>query len=205
MRGYSQGRAGAPEAGRVKDALGALDKRIMLPDSLRGSALLHKLDGIQPDVPTEKKVWELVLPRRPRLRVIAGYAAALVLVVGLFYNIGLNRPVELAPGEIAIGGNQTTELPPLLPGGGGGPVHPAESTRLGEFGEFFLYHQPGVLLLTDAGGQTVSRVEVPSLTSTPVFSAEGDLLTLHSTDSSSLNRAYTIDFSDPHNPVVLVQ
>jgi len=192
---YSQG-ASPHEVKQVKKALEALDNRIVLPDSLRGSALLYKLDGIEPDVPAGKRVWELLFPRRPRFRVWAGYAAALVLVVGLFYNIGLNRP--LVPGEVSIG-DQPGVLVPLLDGGG--------SIRLGELGEYLLYHQSGVLFLVDAGGQTIiSQVETPSLTGVPAFYTVGQVVHLHSANQGQPpDYAYTIDFTDPQNPVVLLR
>ena len=100
----------------LRRVLGNVDSRIELPDSLQGQALLHKLEGVKQDIPTDKKVKELLFPRKANLRSLLAYAAALLLVVGLFYSLNTHRPWELAVGVIPLG--QDAELAPLSEGGG---------------------------------------------------------------------------------------
>ena len=204
----------------LKKVLSAVDDRIELPESLRGSALLHKLEGIQPDTPTKRKVWEFVLPRQPRVRAWVASAAAFALVVGLLYSLGLNRPAELALGEIEIGG-QSAELAALEQGGGISPIngHQANGvadqmgTRLGEFREFVLYYRPNdasnhieapyLLLLLDADRQAIiSQVEIPHITNIISFSSQGNTLTLLGTCGDSNTHTYSIDFTDTENPII---
>ena len=213
MARYSQGGVHPLEEKHLKKALCALDDRIALPDSLRGNALLYKLEGVQQDIPTEKKVRELVLPRRRRLHVWAGYAAAFALVVGLLYSLGQSRPAELAPGEIVIG-SQATQLAPLEEGGGISPTGAVTGTFLREMGPYLLYYRPSdpvlrseattVLMLLDAEQQTViSQVEIPHITDIIFSSADGYLITLHGTCGDATEYTYTIDFTDTRNPILM--
>ena len=208
MAKFSQSKVPPNETDHLVKKLHALDDRVVMPESLRGSALLAKLEGVQPDVPTKKKVRELVLPKRNRVRFLVGYAAAFALVIGLFYNLGINRPVDIALGEVPIDG-QVTELAPLRDGGGTGQEI---ATRLGEFGQYLLYlhptpgypiHLPYLLLLLCADGQAViSQVELPyQMNQISRFYVDGDIVTLVSRGGEQ----YVIDFADPQNPTIVLQ
>ena len=210
MSGYSQTGMHPSEVKRIKKALGALDSRVEMPESLRGDALLHKLEGIEPSVPTRKKIRELVLPRRG-IRMFATYAAAFALVVGLLYGVILNRPAELAPGGMEING-PAIELPQLLDGGGISPFNTLVGTRLGEMGQFMVYHRPNdginhseapnVLILLNNDGQVVSQVDIPNITDIISFSAQNDyMLTLYGTCANTHAYTYTFNFADIENPV----
>lgn len=207
------------EVERLRKTLRTVDNRVVLPDSLRGSALLSKLDGIEPDVPTKKKVHELVFPRRNRIRFLVGYAAAFMLVVGLFYNLGVNRPANLQGGEFVIDG-PAAELAPLEHGGGVSPagatragiptgemtINPEMATHLGEFGQYLLYHYPNpdrasdspyLLLLLDADGQTVVLKAglPPEMSEVSGFSIEGDDVVVLENSAGQQRFFYSVDFS----------
>jgi len=200
----------------LKKTLSALDSRVEMPESLRGGALLYKLEDVQPNVPARKKIRELVLPRRG-IRTLATYAAAFALFIGMLYGVVQGRPAEVASGEIAIGG-QVAELAPLQEGGG---ISPADGTVgvtwLGEMGQYTLYYllqdatasdyhseKTQMLLFIKAYGQAVSQVDIPHMTDISYFSVQGYLLTLHGTGNDTVAYTYTIDFSDSQNPIILV-
>ena len=226
MAKFSQSKVSPTQEDNLKKTLHALDSRVVMPESLRGSALLAKLEGVQPDVPTKKKVSELVLPKRNRVRFLVGYAAAFALVIGLFYNLSLNRPVDLALGEVPIGG-QMEELTQLQEGGGASPggitrsgmpageitINPEAATRLGEFGQYLLYHHPNsdrlsqfpyLLLILDADGQAViSQIELPpQMSQIYRIYINGNLVSLESREGQQ-RFIYSIDLTDPHNPLAL--
>jgi len=220
---FSQSGVHPTQMKHLKKTLSAVDDRIKLPESLCAGALLCKLEGVQPNIPTGKKVRELVLPKRRRFRTLIGYAAAFALVVGLLYNLGLNRPDLLASGEIELGG-PVAELAPIAPGGGISPavegraVMPAHGeigVRLGELGEYLLYYLPAeaggpshsgipiVLMLLDADGQAViSQVDLPYTTNIESFFTDGYVITFFN-GSGQLLPTYTVDFTDPQNPFIV--
>ncbi|MCL2857926.1 MAG: hypothetical protein FWE19_09490 [Oscillospiraceae bacterium] len=211
---YSQSGVSPPQVKHLKKTLDALDNNIKLPESLRGDALLYKLEGVQPDVSAGRKLREFVLPPRRSLRVLTTYAAAFVLVVGLFYILSTNRPADFHQGEIAIGG-QSVELAPLDHGGGISPARVAPGTRLGELGEYLLYYRlddlnpsntgeaPFVLMLLDADTQEViSQVELPHTANITSFYTDGYIVTFFN-GSGQLQFTYVVDFTDPKNPFVL--
>ena len=131
----------------LRGALDSVDSRIGLPDSLRGQALLYKLEGVKQDIPAQQKVRELIFPRRANVRSLFAYAAALVLVVGLFYSLGTHRPWEVSVGVIPL--EQEAELQPLSEGGGlsGASQDYTRSTP---------YDQPSYGQTTDPGSQILS-------------------------------------------------
>ena len=122
MAGYSENRGQSLDYKVLKKALLPVDSRVQLPECLQGQALLHKLEGIEQEVPTEMKVRELVLPRRPSARSWITYAAAFLLVVGLFYGLGFHRDDNTALGGVPLVGQD--ELDNLVPGGGIGTTPP---------------------------------------------------------------------------------
>ena len=210
MARFSQNGVSPAEADQLRKTLRAVDNRVVLPDSLRGSALLQKLDGIEPDVPTKRKISELVLPKRNRVRILAGYAAAFVLVVGLFYNLGINRPTEQG-GEIEILG-PAAELVRLQEGGGVSAGNGVPAAQL--FGQYLLFHAPNpdtdsempyLLLLLDADGQTViSQVELPKqMHQISRFYVDGSIVSLISRGEQPFT--FSVDFTDLENPVALLQ
>ena len=215
MAKYSHSAVHPVEVKRIKKTLDTLDSKIALPDSLRGQALLHKLDGVEPEIPVGRKVRELLLPRRRSMRTLATYAAAFVLMVGLVYTLGLGRTADLAQGEVVLGTSQVIESPPLGHGGGVSPPSPpvgylveewdvpVTSTLLGEMGEYTLIHMSGergnALLLMCAEGQAVSLVELEHEMEITSFYTQGYLLTLIGVNGESIY-TYTIDFTDAVNP-----
>jgi len=116
LAGYSDQRDQNLDIKYLRKALGGLDASIQTPERLSPSALLSKLDGIEQEVPTEKKVRELVLPRRPGLRSWITYAAAFALIVGLFYGLGHNQQGNIAIGELSLA--EQADLGELSEGGG---------------------------------------------------------------------------------------
>ena len=116
MAGYSDHREQNLDIKYLRKALSGLDGSIRLPGSLEASALLCKLDGLEQEVPTEQKVKELVLPRRPGLRSWITYAAAFALIVGLSYGMGYYQQQN----HLALDARsfeQQAELSPLGEGG----------------------------------------------------------------------------------------
>ena len=100
----------------VRNVLADVDSRIELPDSLRAQALLHKLDGVTQDIPTETKIRELVLPRQKSLRPLVACAAAFLLIVGLVYGIGSQIPSEVASGVLPLEEPGIQQIAPIING-----------------------------------------------------------------------------------------
>lgn len=117
MAGYSENREQNLEMKYLRKELFAVDSRIKTPESLNGYAMLRKLDGVEQRIPLEKKVKELIFPRRPNLGSWLTYAVAFTLAVGLFYGLGFHNHGNVTVGEIALPQNNG-QLPPLDQGGG---------------------------------------------------------------------------------------
>jgi len=116
LAGYSENREQNLEMKYLRKELLAVDSRIKTPESLRGHNMLRKLDGVEQRIPLEKKIRELIFPRRPNWGSWLTYAVAFALVVGLFYGLGFHNHNDVAVGGIAI--PQNNELPQLEQGGG---------------------------------------------------------------------------------------
>ncbi len=101
MAGNLDKREQSFERKQLRKALESVDSRVTLPASLRGDALLAKLDGVRQDAPPMAKA--LVMPRRwLSLRSGFAYAAAFVLIVGLFYGLDFDKRSILEQGTISI-------------------------------------------------------------------------------------------------------
>lgn len=98
MAGYSENREIALEIRQLRKALGEVDSGISLPDCLRGDALLHRLEGVRQDLPPMGKV---LMPKK-WARSWISYAAAFLLMVGLFYGLGVGRQGTVEYGEISL-------------------------------------------------------------------------------------------------------
>ena len=152
---HSKSGGASLEAKYLRKALDSVDSRIELPDSLRGQALLCKLEGVKQDIPANKKIMELIFPRQANVRSLLAYAAALVLVIGMFYSLGTHRPWELTVGRIPL--EQETELQPLSEGGGmPGPSQDYAGTT--PYEQVSGLAQPGEI--TDPGSQTLPEPQV---------------------------------------------
>ena len=82
------------------------EEEIPLPDSLRGEALLHLLDGVEQDAPDEEPVQEKTKPAGrlifgvfPQKYLAAAAMLALAVMVGVAYN-RLPRTAEIGTNEI---------------------------------------------------------------------------------------------------------
>jgi hypothetical protein len=101
LAAYSENREHNLEMKYLRKRLSEVDKRIVLPDSLQGSALLARLDGVEQKAPPMRVA--LISPRR-LLNARSGfaYAAAFLLMVGLFYGLGIDKQNNLVDGMIAL-------------------------------------------------------------------------------------------------------
>lgn len=79
----------------VHAALSAVDSQIVVPDSVRGAALRHKLDNVQPDADAVRSSFR---PRLFSLQSGLTYAAAFMLIVALFYGMGVNKSDIISSG-----------------------------------------------------------------------------------------------------------
>lgn len=100
MAAYSENRDIALEIKQLRKTLAGVDRNITLPDSLRGEALLQKLEGVQQDLPPMGKA--LMMPKKWRSRSGLAIAAAFLLMIGLVYGINFNRQGSLEYGEISL-------------------------------------------------------------------------------------------------------
>ena len=151
------------EAKHLKRTLGLLDARVVLPDSLKGSALVSRISSTHPRVSTQQKVRELLFPRRPNFRSWLTYAVAFLLIVGLFYGIEHQRLNSLG-GELVLS-PPNDDLPIMAEGGGQpGEFHAAGEgqyplgVRVGGEVTDDVYSQPGVEVLDD--NEVVSEGEI---------------------------------------------
>lgn len=85
----------------VRKALAGLDARVQTPESLSGAALLHKLDGLPASEKKARGGAVFFDPRWFRWQPVFTYAAAFVLIVALFYGLGLNR-ADVVEGNMLI-------------------------------------------------------------------------------------------------------
>jgi len=219
---------------KVRKALHGVDSRIQTPDSLRGVALLRKLDGVKQPIPIESKIKELVFPRRANIRSLLAYAAMLALAVGLFQGLNQLRPGNQVAGILPI--DQNIELAGLREGGGsadtyipgiggytpgdplGGQGQPfvdgGEATRLGQFGDYVLFHRPNptapghtslapnTLLLVDASEQyVISQIDLLLMDEIAAFYTNGNILTLVGT-AENTTYIQSIDYTWPESPAV---
>lgn len=101
MAGYSENREHNLEVKYLRKVLGEVDDRIALPEGLRGDALLGLLEGVEQQAPPMSAT--LVKPRKwLNMRSGLAYAAAFVLIVGLFFGLGINRQDNLVDGSITL-------------------------------------------------------------------------------------------------------
>ncbi len=90
MVAYSENRGHNLEMKHLRKRLSELDAQIVLPDSLKGEALLARLDGVEQQAPPMSAA--LMRPRRwLNARSGFAYAAAFLLIVGLFYGLGFDQ------------------------------------------------------------------------------------------------------------------
>lgn len=111
MAAYSENREHNLEIKYLRKVLGQVDEQIVLPDSLRGDALLARLDGVEQKPPPMRVA--LVRPHRwLNARSGLAYAAAFLLMVGLFYGLGFDKQSNLVDGTITLDREQGSGLLP---------------------------------------------------------------------------------------------
>lgn len=119
MAGYSENRELNKDIKYLRKVLGNVDSCIRAPDSLRGDVLLQKLEGVTQEPSPEEKV-RMIMPKRLfTLRSGLTYAAAFLLIVGLFYGMGFDKQNDMLTGEISLAPYASLPDTPLLDGGGG--------------------------------------------------------------------------------------
>ena len=98
MAGYSENREQNLEMKYLRKVLGQVDKRIQVPETINGDRLRALIDDV------ESATHRDIASRRKHLtlRSAIAYAAAFMLIVGLFYGLQMNRP------EMISGGMQIT-------------------------------------------------------------------------------------------------
>lgn len=115
------------------------EEEIPLPDSLRGEALLHLLDGVEQDAPDEEPVQEKTKPAGklifgvfPQKYLAAAAMLALAVMVGVAYN-RLPRTAEIGTNE--IGSSMASQEAPADSGSSEEAVSPADSAPSDSQGE----------------------------------------------------------------------
>ena len=115
------------------------EEEIPLPDSLRGEALLHLLDGVEQDAPDEEPVQEKTKPAGrlifgvfPQKYLAAAAMLALAVMVGVAYN-RLPRTAEIGTNE--IGSSMASQEAPADSGSSEEVVSPADSAPSDAQGE----------------------------------------------------------------------
>ena len=115
------------------------EEEIPLPDSLRGEALLHLLDGVEQDAPDEEPVQEKTKPAGrlifgvfPQKYLAAAAMLALAVMVGVAYN-RLPRTAEIGTNE--IGSSMASQEAPADSGSSEEAVSPADSAPSDAQGE----------------------------------------------------------------------
>lgn len=101
LAAYSEHREHNLEMKYLRKRLSEVDAHIVLPDSLKGEALLARLDGVEQQAPPMSVT--LMRPRRWfNARSGFAYAAAFLLIVGLFYGLGFDKQSNLIDGTITL-------------------------------------------------------------------------------------------------------
>ena len=112
---YSDNREKNFEYKLVRKSLAALDKRIEVPQSVRGAALRQLLEDVP--VPSQSKadahVPASLKPTWLRWQSGLSYAAVFALIVSLFYGLGFNQKGDIVSGQLQIAAN--TSEPATLP------------------------------------------------------------------------------------------
>lgn len=115
------------------------EEEIPLPDSLRGEALLHLLDGVEQDAPDEEPVQEKTKPAGrlifgvfPQKYLAAAAMLALAVMVGVAYN-RLPRTAEISTNE--IGSSMASQEAPADSGSSEEAASPADSAPSDAQGE----------------------------------------------------------------------
>ena len=115
------------------------EEEIPLPDSLRGEALLHLLDGVEQDAPDEEPVQEKTKPAGrlifgvfPQKYLAAAAMLALAVMVGVAYN-RLPRTAEIGTNE--IGSSMASQEAPADSGSSEEAASPADSAPSDAQGE----------------------------------------------------------------------
>jgi len=101
LAAYSENREHNLEMKYLRKRLSEVDRCIVLPDSLKGSALLPRLEGVEQKAPPMRVA--LMSPRHLfNVRSGFAYAAAFLLLVGLFYGLGFDKQNNLIDGTITL-------------------------------------------------------------------------------------------------------
>jgi len=101
LAAYSENREHNLELKYLRKRLSEVDRCIVLPDSLKGSALLPRLEGVEQKAPPMRVT--LMSPRHLfNVRSGFAYAAAFLLLVGLFYGLGFDKQNNLIDGTITL-------------------------------------------------------------------------------------------------------
>ena len=98
MAGYSENREQNYEIKYLRKVLGQVDKRIQVPENISGERLRALIEDVESVTPRD------IAARRKRLTLRSAivYAAAFVLIIGLFYGTQMYKP------EMINGGMQIT-------------------------------------------------------------------------------------------------
>ena len=106
---YSDNREKNFEYKLVRKSLAALDKRIEVPQSVRGASLRQLLEDVP--VPSQSKadahVPASLKPTWLRWQSGLSYAAVFALIVSLFYGLGFNQKGDIVSGQLQIAANSS--------------------------------------------------------------------------------------------------
>ncbi|MCL2035687.1 MAG: hypothetical protein FWG94_13310 [Oscillospiraceae bacterium] len=94
MAGYSENREQNLEMKYLRKVLIQVDKRIQVPEAISGDRLRALIDDVESATPRD------IASRRKRLtlRSAIAYAAAFMLIIGMFYGLRMNRPEMISGG-----------------------------------------------------------------------------------------------------------